>query len=60
MFKRIEFEGTPTVIVQNIEDDKNTTLIIISEGNLALCQKQEVVDLISTLHKALEFWEYDG
>ena len=56
---RVEFSGKYPVVVENKVNDLETTLGI-DGWSLMFGQKQEVVDLISTLTQALEFWEYDG
>ena len=55
---RVEFSGKYPVVVENKVNDLETTLGI-DGWSLMFDKKQEVVDLISTLTQALEFWEYD-
>jgi hypothetical protein len=58
VIKRIEMEGDYSVIIENNQEKKETQLGV--DGfSLMFTSKQSVVDHISLLNKALEFWEYE-
>lgn len=55
---RVELHGGYSVVVENDKDKQKTTMGI--EGwQLVFTSKQDVVDHIALMNKALEFWEYD-
>ena len=58
MIKKIELEGYYSVAVENNEEKQETQMGV--EGwQLMFTKKQDVVDHIALLNKALDFWEYD-
>lgn len=58
MIRRIELIDGYQVIVENDADEKKTQMGV-DNWVLMFTTKQEVVDHIALLTKALEFWEFD-
>jgi hypothetical protein len=58
MIKKVELEGYYSVVIEN-DSSKQTTTMGIGDWALMFTSKQSVLDHISMLTKALEFWEYD-
>ena len=58
MVTKIELQDRYSIVVENCPDKLETKLGI--EGySLIFTKKQDVLDHITLLEKALEFWEYD-
>ena len=58
MVEKIELKDGYSIIIENDSEEKKTQMGI--EGwQLMFTTKQDVVDHIALLNKALEFWEYD-
>ncbi|WP_373078673.1 hypothetical protein [Zhongshania sp.] len=58
MVTRIELQDGYSVVVEN-DLEKQETKMGIEEWQLIFLSKQDVLDHIALLTKALEFWEYD-
>ena len=59
MIETVEFKsGRCQVTVEN-DAEKQKSCIGVDHFNLMFTSKQEVVDHIALLNKALEFWEYE-
>lgn len=58
MIKKVELKGLYSVAVEN-DPEKQETLLGVESWQLMFTSKQDVVDHIALLNKALEFWEYD-
>jgi hypothetical protein len=58
MIKRIELQSGYSVIVEN-DSEKQETQMGVECWVLLFTSKQDVVDHIKLLNKALEFWEFD-
>lgn len=58
MIKKVEVEGSYSIIVEN-NSDKEETILGIDGYSIMFTCKQDVVDHIAVLNKALEFWEYE-
>ena len=56
--KRVELKGDYSVVVEN-DSDKQSTKLGIESWSLMFTAKQDVLDHIALLSKALEFWEYE-
>jgi hypothetical protein len=59
MITRIELVDGYEVIVEN-DSDKKRTQMGVQSWVLMFTTKQEVLDHIALLTKALEFWEYES
>ena len=58
IIEKIELVGEYKVTVENSEDAQKTVMGIDGFA-LMFSTKQDVVDHIKLLNKALEFWEFD-
>lgn len=58
MINKVELEDGYRVVVEN-DSEKQKTQLGIQDWQLMFTSKQEVVEHIALLNKALEFWEYD-
>ena len=58
MISRVELKNGYSVIVEN-DPEKQTTKLGVEQWQLIFTSRQDVVDHIAMLNKALEFWEYD-
>lgn len=58
IIKKIVFEGWLSVIVEN-DPEKQKTTLGVQDWQLMFTQKQQVLDHIELLQKALEFWQFD-
>lgn len=58
MINRVELEDRYKITVENNSEEEKTSMGI-DNWNLMFSSKQDVVDHIALLNKALEFWEYD-
>ena len=58
MVEKIELKDGYSVAVVN-DREKEKTRLGVEDWQLMFTSKQEVVDHIALLNKALEFWEYD-
>ena len=58
VIKRIELQDGYSVIVEN-DSEKQKTQLGVEGWVLLFNSKQDVVDHIKLLNKALEFWEFD-
>jgi hypothetical protein len=56
--EKIELKDGYSVAVVN-DREKEKTRLGVEDWQLMFTSKQEVVDHIALLNKALEFWEYD-
>jgi hypothetical protein len=59
MIRRIELVDGYEVIVEN-DEGKQRTQMGVAAWQLMFTTKQEVLDHIALLTKALEFWEYES
>lgn len=59
VINKIELQDGYSVVVEN-DSEKQKTTMGIEKWQLIFTSKQDVVDHIALLNKALEFWEYDG
>jgi hypothetical protein len=58
MVKRIELQNGYSVIVENDAENQKTQMGV-EQWVLLFSSKQDVIDHIALLTKALEFWEFD-
>lgn len=56
--KRVELEGLYNITIENDAESESTSLGV-DNWSVMFQSKQDVVDYINLLNKALEFWEYD-
>jgi len=59
MINKIELQDGYSVVVEN-DTDKKETAMGVESWQLVFTSKQDVIDHIALLNKALEFWEYDN
>jgi len=58
MIDKVELQDGYSIVIENDADKEETTLGV-ENWQLIFTSKQEVVDHIALLNKALEFWEYN-
>ena len=56
--KRVELDGRYSVVLEN-DSEKQSTELGVESFALIFTSRQEVIDHIELLNKALEFWKYD-
>ena len=57
--KKVELQGRYSVVVEN-DEAKQETILGVEHWQLSFTKKQQVIDHIALLNKALEFWGYDN
>lgn len=58
MIEKVELKDGYQVVVTN-DSEKQESCMGVNDFTLVFTTRQEVVDHIALLNKALEFWEYD-
>ena len=58
MIQKVELKDFYRVVVEN-DSEKQESRMGVEDFTLAFTSKQEVVDHIALLNKAIEFWEYE-